>query len=174
MLTKFLKCAQRCAVKHSVTQTTANGRSNCQLAQFALYKPSTFPVVYGRPSSILTRCSLITNINIRMFSDDGHGEDGRKRDFLKVDPRIKRFITNRFIIQGIPQDVTKDQLIEALKDYTYDDYNFRYKTKEEIGNEKLGFCRFGVDKTDLSEKLLQIVNSENGTITVGKHNLKIK
>ena len=76
---------------------------------------------------------------------------------------------------GITQDVTKGQLIEALKDYTTDDEHFHYQMQEATAGKYMnGFCAFQVEKSHLRKQLMQIINSDDGAITVGEHTLLIR
>ena len=57
-----------------------------------------------------------------------------------MDPRVPRYLKNRLIIFGIPQDVTKEHILEIFKDYGATDDKITFRSMEETGNERGGQC----------------------------------
>jgi len=49
-------------------------------------------------------------------------------------------MNDRFVIFGVPQDITKEDFLEAFKDYGTEETDISYKTMEETGNERGGMC----------------------------------
>lgn len=60
------------------------------------------------------------------------------------DPRIPRFFKSKMVMFGIPQDITREQLLEAFAEYGANDETMRYEDQESTGHEKGGRAFFNV------------------------------
>ena len=62
-------------------------------------------------------------------------------------------MNDKLIIFSIPEDVTKDQIVEAFKDFGK--IGFEYKKKSRTGNEKGGHAIITPRDRDMVSKVMQ-------------------
>ena len=75
------------------------------------------------------------------------------------------------VIFGIPQDVTKEHLLETFAEYGANDETMRYEDQESTGHEKGGRCFFNVGSDDLGDQLIAKFGEEG--VEVNGHKLMV-
>ena len=82
-------------------------------------------------------------------------------------------MNNKLIIFSIPEDVTKDQIVEAFKDFG--EIRFEYKKKSWTGNEKGGHAIIKPRDINMVSKVMQSLDSkQTKNMKIGDYYLPVK
>ena len=62
---------------------------------------------------------------------------------------------DKILLLGIPSGVTRDDILEAFKEFEIVEERLNYQSQQETGDERGGRCFFDVASVELGEQLIE-------------------